>query len=165
LVLDELRTTLSAQFDNADGLDSKLKQLLSSASLILSIVTTLQITTGIERIGTLYLIGLVVALVLYIALIVTIIRALRPMDYHAPIPSDWDEIAERYFGKDETEALDVLISTYLDALEKNEVPLAYKVKRVQVASILLVSIVVTLILMGGIGLGSGITLASPLPTP
>lgn len=159
LVLAELRSTLSAQYSNADGLDSKLKQLLSSASLILSIVTTLQITTGIKQVGLPYLIGLAVALLLYAILITFIMRALRPMTYYAPIPPKWDDIAKHYFGKDEDTALSQLISTYLDALEKNDAPLTYKTRMVNFASVLLVLIVIVLLLMGVVGLG-GNTLVS-----
>jgi len=167
LILDELRTTLSAQFNNADGLDGKLKQLLSSASLILSIVTALQITTGIEQIGWFYLTVLVFALVLYAALVIVIVRGLRPMTYHSSIPTDWDEIADRYFGEDEDEALSTLISTYLDALDKNDIPINHKARMVTFASRLLVAIVLTLIILGIIGLSYSVVLPweSPLPTP
>ena len=169
LVLAELRSTLSAQFGNADGLDNKLKQLLNSASLILSIVTTLQITTGVNRIGWLYLVGLSIAFVLYAILIIVIMRALRPATYQAPIPPDWDGIANNYFGKDEESTLDLLISTYIDALDKNDAPLIYKSRMVQVASWLLVSIVITLLGMGIFGLGHTIILpglyVSPQATP
>ena len=153
LVLSELRSALLAQYTNADGLDSKLKQLLGSASLILSIVTTLQITTGIQKAGWPYFVGLAVVLLLYAVLITVIMRALRPMTYYAPIPPKWDEIARYYFGKDEDAALDQLISTYIEALEKNDVPVNHKSRMINVASALLVSIVIVLLLMGVVGLG------------
>jgi len=169
LVLTELRSTLSAQMSNVDGLDSKLRQLLNSASLILSIVTALQITTGIRQNGLLYLGLLVIALVLYVWLIVVIIRGMRPLFYNAPIPPKWEDIKEHYFGKDEEAALDSLIVTYLAALDKNDIPLNYKAKKVKQASILMVSIVLVLIIMGIVALGSSVLTPlfgiSPLATP
>jgi len=167
LILDELRTTLSIQFDNADGLDGKLKQLLSSASLILSLVTTLQITTGIEQIGWPYLIGLIITLAQYIVLIAIVVYGLRPITYHAPIPPDWDEMANRYFGEDEDKVLSTLISTYIEALDKNDIPLARKARMFVRASILLVTIVITLAIIGAVGLSGNVAspLGSPLPTP
>lgn len=161
LVLDELKAALLAQFSNADGMDGKLKQLLSSASLILSLVTTLQITTGIQRASPVYLAGLVIALLLYIALIVVIVLALRPIIYYAPIPPDWEGIARHYFDKDESAALDLLISTYIEALDKNDLPLNRKARSVTAASILLVLIVIALIVMGVWGLGG----SRLFPTP
>lgn len=172
LVLAELRSALAAQFNNADGLDGKLKQLLSSASLIFSIVTTLQITTGIKQIGWPYLIELGFVFVLYATLIAVIVRALLPMTYHAPIPTTWDEIAQHYFGQDEETALSQLISTYLDALDKNDTPLTRKASAIKIASVLLVLIVIALLFMGLVGLGGNslvpLVHQSPLtitPTP
>ena len=167
LVLKELQNTLSAQLSSAGDLDGKLKQLLNSASLILSIVTTLQITTGIGHIGWLYLIGLSVALSLYVYLIVVIMRGLKPVDYYAPIPRSWDEIAERYFDQDESAALSVLISTYLDSIDKNNSIITNKSQTVKTAATLLVIIVVTLLIMGIVGLGKSAVFPwqSPLPTP
>jgi hypothetical protein len=95
---------------------------------------------------------------LYAILIVVIMRAMRPATYQAPIPPDWDGIANNYFGKDEESALDLLISTYIEALDKNDAPLAYKSRMVQIASGLLVSIVITLLIMGVFGLGHAVAM-------
>lgn len=167
LVLAELQNALTRQFDAADALDSKLKQLLASASLILSIVTTLQVTTGIQQIGWIYLIGLATALILYAVLIIAVLRGLRPMAYYSPIPSKWDEIDERFFGEDEDSALNLLISNYLKYMEDNVKPLEHKASAVRRASFLLVLIVVSLLFMGLVGLGSNVVLPweSPLPVP
>ena len=167
LVLDELRNVLEHQFDAADGLDSKLKELLGAASLILALVTTLQITTSVEKIGWPYLIGLVIVLVLYVVLIVVILRGLRPMTYKAPIPSNWDEIAERFFDLDEDAALELLIANYLKCSQENNTPINKKAYKIRLASILLVLIVFVLIAMGLFGLSGDVAFPwqSPLPMP
>ena len=168
LVLDELRRSLGQQLNAADGLDSKLRQLLSSASLILSLVTVLQITTGIAQADWPYLTGLVAVLILYVALIVVILRGLRPMTYSLPIPSNWDEIEERFFALEEDAAIELLISNYLAYSPKTAENLKYKSDMVRWASVLLVMIVVVLTAMGLFGLSGNVIFpwqSSPVPTP
>lgn len=168
LVLEELRNVFSNQLNAADSLDDKLKELLGAASLILTLVTTLQITTGIEQIGWPYLIGLVFALSFYVILIIVILRALRPVKYRLPIPSDWDEIAERFFPLDEEAALELLIINYLEYNSENSEFTRYKAARVRWVSFLLVMITFALIAMGLFGLSGNVTFPwqnSPLPTP
>lgn len=167
LVLEELRNVLTHQFEAGDALDGKLKELLGTASLILSLVTTLQVIAGIEHIGWLYWISLSCVLVLYVSLIIVILRGLRPMQYHAPIPSNWDEIEDRFFDLNEDVALDLLIVNYLEYSKENRTPLDYKAAKVRQASILLVLIVLTLVAMGLFGLSSNMPLPwqSPLPAP
>ena len=148
LVLRELQNLLEHQHQSSDTLDSKLKELLSSVSLILALITTLQVTTGIAQIGWYYWIGLVLVLVLYISLVIVILRGLRPMKFHTPIPDNWDEIEERFFDLDEDATLDLLIVNYLEYGKENKIPLDYKAKKVRQASFLLASIVIVLVLMG-----------------
>jgi hypothetical protein len=167
LVLEELRDVLTHQFEAGDALDSKLKELLSAASLILSIVTTLQITTGVGHIGWFYWCTLVLALVLYVALILVTLRGLQPIEYHSPVPANWDEIEERFFDLGEAAALDLLIVNYLEYSAMNNGPLKNKVRKVQQASRLLALIVILLVVMGLFGLSGSVTFPwqSPLPTP
>jgi len=154
LVLSELQDILTRQFEAADALDDKLKSLLEAATLILTIATTLQIATGASQAGWIYWIILIITLGVYVALILTALRGLRPMDYHSPIPSTWEEIAERFFDLDEDAGLELMISNYLEYSRENNAPLSRKVRQVRLASGLLVAIVVLLMAMGLFGLGS-----------
>ena len=156
LVLDELRNALSAQLNSADDLDDKLKQLLNSASLILALVTTLQITRSIEHIGWPYLTAMSIAFILYAILIIQTISGLRPSNYYIPISFSWDEIAHRYFHLNEADALSLLISTYLKTLPKNAKRLSRKSKAVRNASTLLVLLVIALLCMGLFGLSDNV---------
>ena len=165
LVLGELRGVLTRQLEAADALDDKLKNLLESATLILTIVTTLQIAVGASLAGWLYLLILIVTLGVYAALIVVTLRGLRPMDYHSPIPSTWKEIDERFFFVDEDAALELMIFNYLQYSEKNNAPLRVKARKVRVVSFLLVAIVALLMAMGLLGLGNSVGLPWQTSTP
>jgi hypothetical protein len=167
LVLEELRDVLTRQFEAGDALDSKLKELLGAASLILSLVTTLQVIGGIGRIGRLFWILTAFVMLLYVVLIFVIMRALRPMGYHSPIPSDWDEIEDRFFDLCEDAALELLIVNYLEYSERNNAPLKYKARMVRWASFLLAGIVLLLVVVGLLGLSDGAISPwrSPLPLP
>jgi hypothetical protein len=76
LVLGELQNLLEHQYQSSDALDSKLKGLLGSVSLILALITTLQVATGVAQIGWCYWVGLVLVLALYISLVIVILRGL-----------------------------------------------------------------------------------------
>jgi hypothetical protein len=156
LVLAELRDVLTRKHEAADALDDKLKNLLESATLVITIVTTLQIATGASQAGWIYWLILIVTLGVYVALIITTLRGLRPMDYHSPIPSTWEEIAKRFFALDEDAALDLVIANYLKYNKENNAPLDLKARKVRVASYLLAAIVVLLMVMGLLGLGNSI---------
>lgn len=151
LVLEELRNVFSHQLNAADSLDDKLKALLGIASLTLLLVTALHITTGTEQMGWPYMIGLFFALIFYVILIVVLLRALRPVKYRHPIPSDWDEITERFFLLDEEATLELLIVNYLEYNAENSEFTRYKAAGVRWASFLLVMITFALIAMGFFG--------------
>jgi hypothetical protein len=144
------------QHEAADALDDKLKNLLESATLVLTIVTTLQIAAGASQAGWIYWPILIVTLGVYAALILTILRGLQPMDYHSPIPPTWKEIDERFFALDEDAALELMIANYLEYNEKNNAPLSLKARQVRIASYLLTAIVVLLMVMGLLGLENSI---------
>jgi hypothetical protein len=167
LALQELRRALAVQLHNADQLDDKLKGVLRSASLILSIVVSLQASIGAKQVGMAYFAGLIVALLAYAALVIVVIGALHPKTYHLPVPTQWEELAQRYFDEAQQAALHNVISTYLDALEKNQAPIVRKKTAVLCSSLLLVAIVLVLVFMTLTVLNwstVGLWKSSPLPT-
>ena len=168
LVLEELRNTLAVQLHNADQLDDKLKELLGSASLVLSIAVSLQASIGGKQVGVLYVAGLILVLVAYVSLLVVVLLALSPKIYHMPVPNQWDELAERYFDEKEQIALRTMISTYLDVQQKNQAPIRRKKRAVLWSSVLLVLIVLILLFMTLTALDfstGGSWRNSPLVTP
>ncbi len=146
LVLQELRTTLAYQIKTGDTLDDKIMKLLGSASLIISLMVTLQTAIDIHH-GALYWVGFFTTLTMYVGLLFITLKALHPKDFYMPIPSTWEEISERYFGLNESDATDLLISTHLEMMEKNTLPLRLKSQYVRIAGALLGAIVISLLLM------------------
>lgn len=171
LVLQELQAVLEQQMQAADALDSKLKDLLGTTSLILTLITTLQVATGISAAAPWYWGLLAFVLMLYAGLLWVVLQGLQPQGYEMPIPTTWEKIKEHYFGLAEEQALELLIVTYLACREKNELRLKDKGARVRGASALLATIVIVLIVAALLQLLSNVsgpllnTFTSPLLTP
>lgn len=136
LILDELRNVLSAQFDGANILDDKLLRFLNLVHLIQFAAVTFYL--AVDQIHWF----LLSVSILYFASVAISLWTLRPAYWAYPIPETWDEIADRYFGVSDEDALDVLISTHLDVIEKNDAILSRKAKGVRVVSVIIVAILI-----------------------
>lgn len=146
LVLQELRVTWAHQIETSDALDSKIVNLLGSASLIISLMVTLQTAIDIRH-GVPYWVGFFTVLTMYGGLLFVTLKALRPTNFYTPIPSTWEEVHERYFGLNESDATDLLISTHLEMIARNVHPLRLKSRHVKIAAALLAVIVLSLLCM------------------
>jgi len=156
LVLEELRNVLARKAESADALDGKLKAVLSTASIVITLITALDVTTAARR-SWLVWVGLIVILVLYVILMVRLSSGLSPITYEWPIPSGeqstspgvearidvaWAEIKEKYFDRNEDEALEQLIVTYLHCINTWRSPLESKARTLKGAIWLLTAIVI-----------------------
>lgn len=118
-VLEEQRRAFDQVSDTGEALDRKLQSLLNSASLIISLVGTIQLVALKQIGGWLFWIILIIALLLYIGMVAVILRGLRPLEYLNPISRDWKELAYQYFGESEDQVLSTLIYNYLHFTERN----------------------------------------------
>ena len=144
LALEEMRRLYEQRFESADKLDEKAATLLGSASIILSLVSTLQLTlTGTDQ-PFFYWILLVVALLLYIGLIVLTVWAISPTTYQSPIKADWDVLDKRLFQQDEKQALLTLIKAYKDQVIANKEVNDRKAVKVKLAGVSLAAMVIVL---------------------
>lgn len=166
LVLDEQRRAFDAVSAAADVLDGKLQSLLGSASLIISLLSTIQIAVLRQTAGWLFWLGLVVILALYIWMVNIIVRGLRPLKYFTPIPNSWEELTEQYFNVNENESLNQQISNYLDYTERNRELNFNKIQAVHRATRLFMIILVVLLISMALSLTEqGNTISQATATP
>jgi hypothetical protein len=145
LVLEEQRRAFDSISNAAGTLDNKLQALLGSASLIISLLSTIQIATLRETAGWLFWLGLVVIAALYIWMVYIIIGGLKPLEYFTPIPNTWEQLTDEYFAVSENTALNQQISNYLDYGERNRTLNFQKIKAVHRATRLFLVILIALL--------------------
>lgn len=146
LVLHELQEVVKQQAASFDGLDNKLRDILTVNSLIFSIVSLVQFEQG-ELFGTPgeAIISLAI-LGLYIGMIATALRGMHPRKFNSPISGDWEELAGRFFPLNETEAIELLINNHLSSIQENAKPIEEKAMYVQRAMVFLIAIPALLLL-------------------
>ena len=123
LALEELRRTFDQYAAAADALDAKARGLLSSSSLIIGLFSLLQlsfINPGQSEQSCVYQIGVVLIIIGYIVLVALCIKTLRPREYKNTIPTDWDALVNHFLEKEDGQAIDTLLSTYLSSIEENK---------------------------------------------
>jgi len=147
IALHEMRALLQQRFEAADALDRKADALLGTASLVLTLVSTLQLALLGPGTSWLYWLGLVSAFVLYLALIALVSSTLMPESYTTPIQARWEVLDEYLFQRREEDALLTLISGYVEQITANRQILERRVARIRIAWRLLPAIVVILFLL------------------
>ena len=143
-VLDEQRRAFDHVNEAGSALDSKLQALLGSGSLIISLVGTVQLV-NLRQGGDLFFWGLGVTIVLYIIMVGVILWGLRPLEYYEPIDNDWEKLDRTFFGENEDDVLEQLISNYLKYIEQNRRHNVSKVKMQRIATGLLMFIVAVIL--------------------
>ena len=93
-VLEELRRSFDHKMAASDAIDDKLQSLLNSASLVVTLVSLLQVTILRQQIGNTATIAvLILVALLYVLMFFTIFRAMGPRAFKLPISRDWEELA------------------------------------------------------------------------
>jgi len=124
-VLTELRRQLDEQFRIIDGLDSKAGVLFGAASLLITLGSLSQgLAFRAAAIGRLppsnVVLGvLVVAVVLYAAIVFCLMRGLRIRVYQLPMKADWDHLERTYLRGTSDEAEEQLLVDYVARLKDN----------------------------------------------
>jgi hypothetical protein len=120
LALDEQRRAFDKVDSSADALDQKLQALFGSASLIISLIGTLQIAILRDTAGVLFWVILGVVALLYSVMVIIILVGLQPLEYYEPTFSNWNTLDARLFHKPERDAVLLQIALYLDYIELNK---------------------------------------------
>jgi hypothetical protein len=146
MVLEEQRRAFDHLSDSANAVDTKLQALLNSASLIISLVGTVQIVVLRQAGGFFFWAGLAVVIVLYVVMVGFVLWGLRPINYFEPIDSEWENLAIRYFDESEDHVLQYLIRDYLDGININGELNKGKILALRVATILFMAIIIVILL-------------------
>ena len=120
--LEELKRRFDQGLQNIASIDQKLQSLLSSASLIFSLASVVQVSQIIQSGHLFFVITMALALLFYMLMLVTILWGLRIISadedqYLQPIHNDWSVLEGQYFDKSEHEVLKGAINSYLAAIE------------------------------------------------
>lgn len=146
LVLEEQRRAFDKVDTSADALDQKFQALFGSASLIISLVSTIQVAVLRQEAGLLFWLILVVAVLLYGAMVFFILIGLRPLEYYEPIYSNWDWLNQKFFHKTENAAISLQIALYVDYIEANRALNQKKIRWLNIAALLFAAILMVLLI-------------------
>jgi hypothetical protein len=146
--LAEMKRTLDRQVDGLDTIKATVRSVLSAGSLIVSLVAALQLVTAKidPKWFWLYKDGIVLAAVLYVALIITCILALWPTTVVGPIKPDWDILTTAFKGLSEKEAFLEQLSSILNAIDLNR-PIVNRYKYLQMIALALLPALVLVLLL------------------
>jgi len=123
------------QLDNEDqNLDRKAQQNISVSTIVIALVTALNLTQPVpsdERWIFLSLVFLV-----YVAIFVLSYMILSPKDWWQPFAPSWEEI-DRVFAKSDQDFYDWQVTLYLGAIDNNRKITVWKVRRIQTTNLLI----------------------------
>ena len=152
MVLEELRSAFDKVYIAGDALDTKLSNLLTFSSLIVSFAATVQISTLQEKVGVVFWALLGIVFLLYLANFYLVTSGLKPREYIFAIRFDRDTIEQKYLTLGETQMMNQVISNYLDSLCKAVTANDLKVSAIKHGNRLLFAIVVLLLIAIPLGL-------------
>ena len=149
LALEEMRSFNSFQFDSGDSLDQKGSSLFSSASLILTLITTIVVSIGWgQPRDPAYWIALGVASLLYLVMTIVFLLNIGPRKYLTALAADREVIAREIIDREGEEAVLALIAGYVEAIGHNQQVNDSKKVAVWAMLVLLPLIVASLIAVG-----------------
>jgi hypothetical protein len=147
--LVELRQRYDGQRSTWDDLDNKIGTLFGAGSLLLSIVSALELGKLQPSPLSWAVWGPVaVAGMLYGLMVFVLLRAYFPANYRYPIKSDWNWLGPEIYQRQDEKLLLRLISQYLEAIKDNDRQIKGKGTAVKQATILLGTQVGLLLLAG-----------------
>ncbi len=152
IVLEELRRAFDKTYASSDMLDAKLQNLFNFASIILPVISSVELLIFHGRVAIIYWVLLIIALIAYIIAYLEVKIGLNPVTYQFPISNNWEELNIKYFNSTEEKLLDQLIDSHIRVMEKVEMQNAIKVKAVKIVSFLIMAIVILLVIIAPIGL-------------
>lgn len=120
--IEEMRFKLSEQYHSLEVFKKFGEQMVSIASLVMVIGSSLQIFNATVTSNRLiFNVLIVVAMILYLLLIGFSLYLSNPVKVKGPTPANWDELYEGFIAVPDNIAIQrKLISNYLEAIQKNE---------------------------------------------
>lgn len=120
--LDEVKKVFEYQLESVTGYKEASKNVFGAASLIITLLGSLQLLLGkvSDMWLTTYQTLLIIALVVYIAIILVTIFLLMPTSLQAPIRASWEVLEDTFFYKDEKEVILFQLNQYLVVIDKNK---------------------------------------------
>lgn len=149
IALAEMEKTFERQLASFEVIKTTVRALLSSASLIVALVSALQIfASPIFSPGWLicYRIGLLLAGCLYVALISLCSKALWPVAPVLPLACEWDVLTTAYRDLSEHDRLSKQLSAVLNAIDLNR-PLIKRYVMFSMAATALLPLIVVILLL------------------
>lgn len=147
--LDEVEKAYTNQLSSMDAIKSTTRSILSSASLIVSLISTLQLFTS--KVAPEWLIwyraGVGLIAFLYIILILLCIIVLVPTNMFGPVSLNWKVLVETFDKKKEKDVIDMRVSALINAIDLNRPNVRRASRLTLVTCIILPIIVITLILL------------------
>lgn len=146
VMLSEAKQSYAYQYDSFDVLKGQASTALGASSLIVSLVGLLQIFRQASLDLTAVQVVLIVILaLLYLWQFITSMAAIGPLEIATPIKPEWDVMSEYYRGATGDELLKLQLSSYLNAIQKNEPLKVMLTNRVKQANRLLAASVFLLL--------------------
>ena len=149
LALEETQRVLERQLASVDSVKAGIRLYFSSTSLLVGLMGALQIFTTNIQPGwqAWYYGGLALVLGLYLALLGLFLVSLWPTRMFLPVQASWKELVATFHDKSEPEAVDLLLSGVLNAIDLNR-PILNRLARLhQAISVLFGLEVIALVLL------------------
>ena len=140
IAIEEMKKNLTAQFEGLDAIKISARTIFGAGSLIISIISAFELGKMKQ---SWYLL---LFLIFYILLVILCIYILSPVKMDLPVKSDWDEIYESFMGE-KIPVLRTWLYSYINTIQKNKTILTIRAYLTILASIILATIVVLIILM------------------
>ena len=147
--IEEMQKTLERVLASMDTIKNTARSTLSSASIILALVSALQILS--PRIQApwvpVYGIGLAIIAIAYVILVALCVYVLAPVSMIGPVSPEWSALKEAFTDKDQQEIMLLRLGGLINAIDQNK-PIVKHYSRLSIiASALLPALVGFLLLL------------------
>ena len=147
IVLTELQRQHDVHLAAVDALSSKATSLLEWASLALAIVSAISMPdlANVNKVTPFFLLG--VAGILYLAIVILSLSVVFPKAYKLPMTTKWDDMRSYYLTQPEQDALEQILSQYIEVIEHNKLASERKAVRLKAGLALLPLLITALAIM------------------
>ena len=148
IAVEEAKAAFQNQMESIKAIKNNSTALFGSASLVLSIISSLQILRPVPKEYFLpYLILLGLAGCIYILYFLLSIRIIASTELFLPILNDTQEYTKLFLNRSEKDILSDLLDAYLQAIHKNESIIIRRKNLSQLSNLLISLLVITLLVL------------------
>jgi hypothetical protein len=147
VVLTELQRQHDVHLAAVDTLSSKAISLLEWASLALAIVSAISMPdlANLNKVAPFFILGVVG--ILYLGIVILSLSVVFPKSYELPMTTNWDDMCSSYLTQPKQDALEQMLSQYIEVIEHNKLASERKATRLKVGLVLLPLLIITLVIM------------------